>query len=391
MIVNRIRDSEPRRLRQSRIKFLHPCIQSAHDALQFGELLHQFGGQVGLRQARRFVDHARTHGHPALLDNLTQPTAQTLHSPRLLVVAAEVFLEGNVPQQFQPLQQRPFLIRLPEKSRIAEPGAKNALVAVSDQPLRIAVGIQHRQEMGQQRMVRIFHRKIFLMVTHNRDQHFFRQRQKLWIEPAQNHRRKFRQVHHRVEERLVLPPPCPGNRAGSGVERFANLLLAFCTSQNLGRTQSIHIRRPSPRNRHAARGQNAVPARNFPRPDPVKLQRNRLPVEHRHHPPHRTHKPLARLAPVHILRPVDRGNFNRKILRENLARTPAFLGDFRGQVFALRSCDLLQLRDVDSSLLRKRMRRRRGLTIFIGDVHRRPSHLLGDIRLSRGEATSHHR
>ena len=235
-------------------------------------------------------------------------------------------------------------------------------------------------------MAGIFHRKILLMIAHHRDQHFFRQGQKLRIEPAQNHGRKFRQVHHRIEQRLVFPPPRSGNRARSRIESLANLLLALCASQNLGCAQSIHIRRPRPRNRHAALGQNSVPARNVSCPDAVKLQRNRLLVEHRHQPPHRTHKTFIRLAPVHILRPVDRGDFLGQILRENLGGAPAFLGNFRGQVLALRRGDPLQLRNVDSSLLGKRMRRRRRLTILICNVHRRPGHLLGNIRLSHGNA-----
>ena len=225
------------------------------------------------------------------------------------------------------------------------------------------------------------------MVAHHRDQHFFRQRQKLRIEPAQNHRRKLRQVHHRIEQRLVFPPARPGNRARGRVERLANLLLTLRASQNLRCAQRIHVSRPSPRNRHAAIGQNPVPARSLPRPDPVKLQRNRFLVEHRHQPAHRTHKALVRLAPVHILRPVDRGNFLGQILRQNLGRAPAFLRDLRGQIFALRSRDLLQLRNVDASLLGERMRRRRWLTIFICDVHRRPGDLLGHIRLRRGDSS----
>ena len=106
--------------------------------------------------------------------------------------------------------------------------------------------------MRQQLAVRIFHRKIFLMVAHHRDQHFFRQRQKLRIEAAENHGRKFRQIHHRVEQRLVFPPARAGNRARRRVERLANLLLALRTAQNLGRAQRIDIGRPGPRNRHVA-------------------------------------------------------------------------------------------------------------------------------------------
>ena len=156
-----------------------------------------------------------------------------------------------MPQQIQPLQQRALLIRLPEKSRIVEARPQHALVAVPDQSLRIAIGIQHREKMRQQLMVRIFKRKIFLMVAHHRDQHFFRQRQKLRIEAAENHGRKFREVHHRIEQSLVFPPARSGNGARGRIESFANLLLALRPAQNLSRAQSIDISGSGPRNGHA--------------------------------------------------------------------------------------------------------------------------------------------
>ncbi len=133
-----------------------------------------------------------------------------------------------------------------------------------------------------------------------------------------------------------------------------------------------------------------MPARNLPCPDPVKLQRNGLAVEHCHQPAHRPHKALMRLAPVHTLRPVDRGEFLRQSLRENIGRASALPGNLRRKVFALRGCNFLQLRHVDSSLLGKRMRRGRGLTILISDTGRRPGHLLADVRLSRGDASCNH-
>ena len=101
---------------------------------------------------------------------------------------------------------------------------------MADQPLRIAVGIQHRQKMRQQLPVGIFDREIFLVIAHHRDQHFFRQRQKLRIEPAQNRRGKLGQIHDRIEQRLIFAPARPGNGARRGVERLANLMLAFGAS-----------------------------------------------------------------------------------------------------------------------------------------------------------------
>ena len=96
--------------------------------------------------------------------------------------------------------------------------------------------------MRQQLVVRIFHGKIFLMVPHHGDQHFFRQTPETAVSKStENHGGKFRQVHDRVEQGLVFPPPRPRNRARGGVQRFANLLLTFRTAQNLGRAQRVDI------------------------------------------------------------------------------------------------------------------------------------------------------
>ena len=98
MVVDCVRNGESRRFRQAGIKLLDAGVKPADNALQFRELFHQFRCKISLRQARGFVDHAWAHSHAALLQELAQPTAQPLHSLRLFVIAAKIFLEGNVPQ-----------------------------------------------------------------------------------------------------------------------------------------------------------------------------------------------------------------------------------------------------------------------------------------------------
>ncbi len=114
------------------IKLLHTRVQAADNSLQFGELLDQFRGQIGFRQQCRFVDYAGPNRHTALLHDLGQPTGHVLHTHRLVVVAAKVFLEGDVAQQLDALAEGLLLVRLPEKPRIVEARPQNPFVAVPD-------------------------------------------------------------------------------------------------------------------------------------------------------------------------------------------------------------------------------------------------------------------
>ena len=132
-------------------------------------------------------------------------------------------------------------------------------------------------------------------------------------------------------------------------------------------------------------------ARDVARLDSVKFQWNSLVVQHRNQPAHRPHEPLCRLAPIHVLRPIDRRNFLGKIFGQNVGRAPAFFGDFRGQIFALGRADLLQSRYVHASLSGKGMSCRGWFTILIGDIHRRSGDLLRCVRLGRRNSLSHRR
>ena len=97
-----------------------------------------------------------------------------MHAQGLVVVAAQVLLKRHVLEQFHPLAQGNFLICLPEKSRIVEAGPQHAFVAVTNYALGVAIGIQHREKVGGQFAARILHRKILLVIAHDRNQHFFR-------------------------------------------------------------------------------------------------------------------------------------------------------------------------------------------------------------------------
>ncbi len=203
-------------------------VQAADDALQLGELLHQLGRQVGLCTAAPALKTmpGRTVP-PALRMVFADQAAQPLHAQRLVEVAAQIFLEGHRLQHLHAIAQRNLLVGFPEEAGVVEAGAQHALVAVADEPVGIAVGVQHGEEVRQQLAARIFQREIFLVIAHYGHQHFIGKREKFGIEVAQDDRRKFREVDDRVEQRLVFAPARAGNSARRCVERFANALLAL--------------------------------------------------------------------------------------------------------------------------------------------------------------------
>ena len=230
---------EARGLGQIGIELLRPGVEAADNALQFGEFLYQFGGEIGLGEQGGLVHHAGANRQPVLLDGFREPTGEALHAQSLFVVAAEVFLEGDVLQQPDAIEQSLLLVGLPEKAGVVEAGAQYALIAVADQAIGIAGGIEHRQKMRQQLAVRIFNREIFLVVAHHRDQHFFGEREKLGIEVAEDDGREFREVHYRGEERGIFAPARAGNCARGSIESFADDLLA------LGAPRTLAARRAS--------------------------------------------------------------------------------------------------------------------------------------------------
>ena len=128
-------------------------------------------------------------------------------------------------------------------------------------------------------------------------------------------------------------------------------------------------------------GQNSVPARFVAGANSVEFQRDDFAVEHGHQPAHRTHELLTRLAPVHILGPVNRVDFLGKQLGQDFASHAAFLRYLRRQVFTFGSCDRSRCATSTPAFLGESMRGRSGLTILEGDVDRGAGNLLGDIGL----------
>ncbi len=95
-------------------------------------------------------------------------------------------MEGHRLEALNPLDQRDLLVGVPEKAGIVEAGAQDALIAVADDrpPFSIHFGIQHGEEMGSERGLRILDSEVFLVVAHHGDQNFFGQRQVFGLETA---------------------------------------------------------------------------------------------------------------------------------------------------------------------------------------------------------------
>ena len=214
---------------KSRIEFLHPRIQAADNALQFGKFFHQFGRQDRFSPAAPPYE-PRPGGrscHSGLMISQSQLATRCTRSS-LFVIAAQVFLEGDVLQPLQPLAQRMFLVGLPEEARIVEARPQHAFMAVPNDALRDRRPCSALPENAASSLpLRIFDRKIFLMIAHHRDQNFFGQLQKFRIEVAQNHRRPFGQIDDGIEQDFVFAPARAGNGASGGVQRFANLLFSL--------------------------------------------------------------------------------------------------------------------------------------------------------------------
>ena len=154
---------------------LRARVESADDALQFGELLDQFGGEIALGQARRAL------GVLVAAEFLHQ----CHHAFGLLQIRPELGLESYVGEIFDAVREFLALIGLPEEARIVEARAQHALVAAADQSFGIGAGVHHGNEPRREMAGFVFHREVLLVVAHHGDEHFFGQCEELRIEFAE--------------------------------------------------------------------------------------------------------------------------------------------------------------------------------------------------------------
>src|SRR5437899_10295981 len=96
------------------------------------------------------------------------------------------------------------LVGLPEESRVIKACPQHSLMAVTNDALRIAVGIQYRQKVRQQFVIAVFDCKIFLVIAHNRDQNFFRKRDEFGIIAVEDDVSKFREIDNCMKTMLAV-------------------------------------------------------------------------------------------------------------------------------------------------------------------------------------------
>ena len=131
--------------------------------------LTKIGGQVGFAEQRGLVNDAGTDGDSGGLEDRGDQAAEFLHAHRLVEVAAQVFLEGHGLEHLDAIAERDFLVGVPEETGIVEAGAEDTLVAVADEAVGIAVGVQDGEEVRRELAVGVFEREVLLVVAHDGD------------------------------------------------------------------------------------------------------------------------------------------------------------------------------------------------------------------------------
>ncbi len=188
-------------------------VETADDALEFGELLHQFGGEIALGHERGLVHHALAVSGMKFADGGADQAAQVLGARGLVVVAAEFLLEGDRLEHGHAILEGELLIGVPEEARIVEAGAQNALIAVAHDGFAFGIGhrVEHGEEVRREFAVGIFHGEVLLVIAHDGDQDFFGKGEKFAVEVAEDDRRRFGEIDDRVEQFLIFTPARAGN------------------------------------------------------------------------------------------------------------------------------------------------------------------------------------
>ncbi len=200
-------------LRHQRVEFLHPRVQPADDALQFGELLHQFGRQIGLRQQPGFEDDAGTDACRRRCES----------SPRSGCPASACgeSCRSNCPRSFWKVTDFSRSTRsrsgtfwsVSQKKRASLKRARSTRsLPWRMRPSGSPSVFSTARKCGSSCRRRVFQREVLLVVAHDRDQDFVRQRKKFRIEVAHDYGRELREVDDGVEQRLVFAPARAGNR-----------------------------------------------------------------------------------------------------------------------------------------------------------------------------------
>ncbi len=105
--------------------------------MQIGELLHHFGGEVGLAKVSR-----------ALGVRVAAQLFNQFHDALgLFEIRTQLGLKRDVAQILDAVGEFLLLIDVPEEAGVVEAGFEDAFIAALDQALGIAAGIHHRDEV----------------------------------------------------------------------------------------------------------------------------------------------------------------------------------------------------------------------------------------------------
>ena len=180
---------------------LRAGVETANDALQFGEFANHFRGEIALGKFRGAVriGHVRLH-HAEVVPLLGEPAGNGAHAFDLGVIAAEARFVGDFVELGKDVRQPNFLVGLPEEARIGKARAQDAFVPGADQSLRILGQIDHRQEVRRQFPAALFDGEIFLVTAHHGDQDLVRQFEERGIEATFDDVRKFVEVGDQLQQ-----------------------------------------------------------------------------------------------------------------------------------------------------------------------------------------------
>ena len=142
-----------------------------------------------------------------LLQNFTERSRHHLHPPHLVGVATQLRLVGDFFEQRQAVAQWNLLVGVPEKFGIGKACPQHALVPMPNHSITVAVNIQHGNKPRLQVPLLVFHREIFLVVPHYRNQDFARQREESLLKAAHNRVGPLGRVHDPLLELGIRHDP----------------------------------------------------------------------------------------------------------------------------------------------------------------------------------------
>ncbi len=184
-------------------------IVTAHDALQFGELVHHVCQQVALAEfggthcrlrvsIQRFGKVFRQHGDTSLL----------------VTECAELLLVGHPVQLHRAARQRLLAVLFPEEYGVFQARPYDAFVAGLHLGRVLAGDVRDGNEVRHQAAVDGTHRKELLVVLHAGDQRFGRDFQEACIEAAGDSHRPFHQRGDFIKQVFIDNGPATAGPAG---------------------------------------------------------------------------------------------------------------------------------------------------------------------------------